>query len=562
MTRKNILLLTFIAIIAHAHVFALSENAKDKVFIKFERAFIESRALDQTKSIKYSKADNILKIGVTDFDALAQKYKVSNLRRVFRYAGKFEQRHKDFGLDLFYEVTFGNNSELESIISDLSVLDIVESVEPVPICNTKEYTQPDDSKFSEQWGLYNQLYSGIDINVLPAWEITTGDPRVVIAIIDNSFDYVHEDLKDNIWTNSGEIPENGIDDDDNGYIDDIMGWNFRNNVWDVQNDHKGDQHGTHVGGIVAARSNNAKGVAGIAGGWGDSTGVSLMVFRTGYSDQDGSGIEYIAYGFEAMIYAADMGAAIAQCSWGGTGSSTPAVEAINYFTLWGGGTALWGGLVIAAAGNSNTDFKHYPAAYPYVLGVGSIDATGSKSYFSNYGSYVDICAPGSDIMSTLPYSTYGSLSGTSMACPMVSGVAALVLSAAYDVIPFEKKTPFWLETVLTSTVVETQSQYEIGGMVNAKAAIDYALRNVNNEALKPAFNISVYPNPASNVLNVIAGFTESYDYSIYDISGHLMKAEKNQKNNKSIDISSYNSGAYIMVIKKDNKQQVKTFIKK
>ncbi|GHS90671.1 hypothetical protein FACS1894201_11900 [Bacteroidia bacterium] len=288
---------------------------------------------------------------------------------------------------------------------------------------------PNDPRFASQWGLLN-MTNFVDISMMSVWDnYTTGDSNVIVAIIDNTVDTSHPDLIPNLWINRGEIPNNGLDDDNNGYIDDVYGWDFRNESCRISVDEPGlvtlddAAHGTHVAGIVAARTNNGTGVAGVAGGWGDRQGSRLMVFRCGYLDL-GEKETYITEGYRAMVYAADNGAAIAQCSWGGEGSSSAGTTAINYFNNHGGGQVMRGGLVCAAAGNENSATKHFPAANSKVLSVASLTTTGDRSSFSNYGTWVSVCAPGSSIMSTYPWagSKYGNMSGTSMATPMVSGV--------------------------------------------------------------------------------------------------------------------------------------------
>ncbi len=277
---------------------------------------------------------------------------------------------------------------------------------------------PDDTRYPELWGLHNTGQTGgtpgADIDAELAWDITTGAGSVVVAVIDTGVDYGHPDLVDNIWTNPGEIPGNGLDDDGNGYVDDVHGWDFINNDNDPMDDHS---HGTHVSGTIGARGNNGLGVVGV------SWQVRIMALK--FLGAGGSGST--ADAVRAVEYATLMGVDITNNSWGGGGFSQALLDAIN-----AGGQA--GVLFVAAAGNSglNTDISpHYPSSYDSdaVLSVAATDADDRLAGFSNYGATtVDLGAPGVSTLSSVPGGGYGFKSGTSMAAPHVSGAAALLRS--------------------------------------------------------------------------------------------------------------------------------------
>lgn len=259
---------------------------------------------------------------------------------------------------------------------------------------------------------YNQLYGMEKISAPLAWDVTTGSRDVVVAVIDTGVDYNHPDLADNIWTNPGEIPDNGVDDDGNGYVDDYYGYDFCNNDADPFDDH---YHGTHCAGTVAATGDNSRGVPGVA--WRAS--IMSIKFLCG----NGSGSSWAAA--RAIRYAVDNGAVISSNSWGGTGRSSSISSAIDY-------ARERGQLFIAAAGNSNKNMDHtnfYPAGYDHdnIISVAASDSSDRRASFSNYSSSrVDLAAPGVRIRSTIPNNRYGSLSGTSMAAPHVSGAAVLL----------------------------------------------------------------------------------------------------------------------------------------
>ncbi|WP_051319648.1 MULTISPECIES: S8 family serine peptidase [Planktothrix] len=283
---------------------------------------------------------------------------------------------------------------------------------------TPQATTPNDPGYSQLWGLNNTGQSGgtadADIDAPEAWDIQKGNQNLVIGVIDTGVDYNHPDLSANIWTNPGEIAGDGIDNDNNGYIDDTRGWDFAyndNNPMDVHG------HGTHVSGTIAGKGNNGVGVTGVA--WN----AKIMPLK--FLNDSGSG--YLSDAILAINYATAKGVKLTNNSWGGGGYTQALSDAINT-------AGQQGALFIAAAGNSsqNTDTTPaYPASYDLanIISVASTTRTDGLSWFSNYGATtVDLGAPGSDIYSTLPNSSYGTYSGTSMASPHVTGAAALLWS--------------------------------------------------------------------------------------------------------------------------------------
>lgn len=245
------------------------------------------------------------------------------------------------------------------------------------------------------------------LQVEEVWDITIGRPDVIVAVLDTGVEMNHPDLAAGIWTNPGEIPDNGLDDDGNGFVDDVHGWDFA----DEDNDPSDDYwHGTHVAGIIAARIHNTVGIAGMAGG---ATVMPVDVFR--------GGIGTYADLIQAIVYAADNGANVINMSLGALSYSRGEEVAVDY--AWRRGAVL-----IAAAGNNGNDAWHYPAAHAHVIGVAATDSYDRRASFSSFGPFVAVSAPGVEVMSSILGGRYGRGSGTSMAAPHVSGLAALILS--------------------------------------------------------------------------------------------------------------------------------------
>ena len=263
-------------------------------------------------------------------------------------------------------------------------------------------TVPNDEYYYDQWGLHR-------INASKAWDTFTGNPDIVVGVIDSGTDYTHPDLADNIWVNTGEIPDNGIDDDQDGYIDDVIGWNFFKNTNDPMDN---EYHGTHVSGIIAARGNNEIGISGIA--WN----TKIAPLNAGAGNNEISSASVI----KALAYATFHGFDIINASFGGSVYAGGTKTAIDRYP----------GLFVAGAGNQGTDndiHPFYPASYDCsnIISVANMNVHSTLNYDASYGAVsVDIAAPGTDIVSTFPGNDYSPLSGASMATPFVSGAAALL----------------------------------------------------------------------------------------------------------------------------------------
>ena len=326
---------------------------------------------------------------------LASKY------GIYRITKPFWAADDDADLQRIYKVYFSDVTKVDQLVNELNEKNYIEYAEKVP--DTKVFITPNDPSFGSQWFLTK-------INAPNAWNIFNGTSNITIAIVDNAVQVTHTDLSANVWVNPNEIAGNGIDDDGNGFVDDINGYDVADDDNNPNPPNTTFDHGTHCAGDAAARTNNGIGIAAI--GWN----LKIIGVKATRDVGNSSSIEV---GYEGIIYAVRAKARVISCSWGGSGSAASEQSVINY--AWNKGS-----IVVAAAGNSNTSAPHYPAAYNNVFAVASTGSTDVKSSFSNYGTWVDISAPGENIYSTIPNNAYGYKSGTSMATPLTAGLCGLV----------------------------------------------------------------------------------------------------------------------------------------
>lgn len=437
-----------------------SGSAADKLLVKFDSAPTE---------------DQISALLATD---------IAGIERLFPSVPGKEKLEKECGLDKWYVLDLGETADIDAVAHSVAAKKFVTSVEydafvelasdrvvypyEGPVAATKAAMSDlgfNDPILVDQWNYLNlgdmsvasTAYAGGDINIKDTWrELTCGDPSIVVAVVDEGVEYSHPDLAPNMWVNEAE--KSGVagkDDDGNGYVDDVYGYNFGENTPEINFDRTENDtgHGTHCAGVIGAVNNNGIGVSSVAGGSGNGDGVRLMSCQI-FSGLEGGTVSTIS---RAVKYAADNGASIISCSFGQPGAnyqgddsyiSRNAAEmaAIRYFENTKNNDVLDGGVVIFASGNAGDPYASYPGAINDIICVSAFGPDYLPTYYTNYGPGCNIVAPGGEaylppwtsykamIISTVPKkeaeSGYGYMQGTSMACPHVSGIAALGIAYA------------------------------------------------------------------------------------------------------------------------------------
>ena len=476
--------------------------------------------------------------GIMSVDEILDIVEGYQIERVFPVDVRSEDKARKEGLHLWYVVRFSEDYPVDKVAADLSKLGEVSRVEynrtlkkasddkptPLTLERLKELTANaaggafDDPLLSDQWHLVNngnlrptKFIKGADVNVEKAWEMTTGDPSIIVAVLDEGVDVSHPDLQASMWVNEGEIWKSHEDNDGNGYAGDVHGYNFVSKHGVISTDSRYDTgHGTHVAGVIAAVNNNGTGISSIAGGNASESGVKIMSCQIFSGQYAGTVLEEV----RAIKYAADNGAVILQCSWGYiSGAANPYEwtpqfstdeeweyynvlerKALDYFVHNAGSPdgVIEGGLVIFAGGNEAAPAASYPGAYPDFVAVAATAGDFTPAVYSNYGPGTTISAPGGDqdyyydyvdethrigevgcVLSTLPFnvseSGYGYMEGTSMACPHVSGVAALGLSYAAKLRKHFKAEEFIAMLYDSATPID---QYMTGTKQYKKYVID------------------------------------------------------------------------------------------
>ena len=487
-----------------------ADVVEGQLLVRFDAKVAD--VLDKAGLTKSGSAMPMKRSGVLSVDEILDLVDGYQIERVFPVDARSEAKAREEGLHLWYVVRFDESHPVSKVAADLAKLGEVSRVEFNRTLKRASYrparpltsgqlkavmTKASSQKFNDeylgfQWNMINdgslnspelptgKFIAGADIQVEKAWELTTGDPSIIVAVLDEGVDVDHEDLQASMWVNEGESWASFEDNDGNGYIGDVHGYNFvaGNGVIACESVYD-TGHGTHVAGVIAAVNNNGKGISSVAGGNNTTPGVKIMscqIFSGAYA---GTVLEEV----RAIKYAADNGAVVLQCSWGYiSGAANPyewtpqystdeewleynvlEKKALDYFVHNAGSPdgVIDGGIVVFAGGNEAAAASSYPGAYGDYVAVAATAGDFTPAVYTNYGPGTTISAPGGDqdyyyeeeyryksflgegelgygdigcILSTLPPhispSGYGYMEGTSMACPHVSGVVALGLSYA------------------------------------------------------------------------------------------------------------------------------------
>ncbi|MBR5211260.1 MAG: S8 family serine peptidase [Bacteroidales bacterium] len=472
-----------------------------ELLVRFDEGV--SEILDQAGLITKSGESAASRSGVLTVDEILDLVEGYQIERVFPVDMRSEEKMREEGLHLWYVVRFSDKYPVEKVAADLARLGEVSRVEfnrtlkranqnkAVPLsadaieqmAASAKAAKYNDPHLPLQWHMVNngdlgntKFVAGADVNVEKAWELCTGNPSIIVAVLDEGVDFSHPDLKANMWVNEKEIWRSSEDNDGNGYAGDVYGYNFAAQSGIISTNGRYDTgHGTHVAGVIAAANNNGIGISSIAGGTAENPGVKIMSCQIFSGALAGTVLDEV----RAIKYAADNGAVILQCSWGYiSGAANPydwqpqfssddqwknsnmlEYKALDYFVHNAGSPdgVVDGGIIVFAGGNEYAPAASYPAAYPDYVSVAATAPDYTPAVYTNYGPGTTICAPGGDqdyyfeygeglnkgsigcVLSTLPYNVtgtasplagYGYMEGTSMACPHVSGVVALGLSYA------------------------------------------------------------------------------------------------------------------------------------
>ena len=508
------------------------------------------------------------------FDSVMEQMQVVSIERLFPDAGEFEARHRAAGLHKWYVVSYQAEMPATKAVSSLADIPGVEVVRPRREIEIKATPFFNDPYYTNQWHYLNDgttsgFVKGADVNALPVWNnITTGSSSVVVAVVDTGVDFAHEDL--------------------GSHVNLADSYNFVNGSPNIE---PGD-HGTHVGGTISAINNNGIGVSGIAGGdyaagIKGTTLISCQVFAA--SGKGAGGHE------QALVWAADHGAVIANNSWGykytddegnykyeeakrdfefylmpNEGAYKDEMkDAIDYFNTYAGMDKngkqvgpMAGGLCLFSSGNDGTEYG-VPACYPGAISVGAIGPNGRITSYSNYGEWVDIAAPGGnadsfgskgEVLSTIPNNAYGYMQGTSMACPHVSGVAALVVAACGGQ-GFTRETLVEKLVNGTSSTVSLSGQ-NIGGLVDAWNAINYGDMTPPDKVT--TFALSAKSNTITASWKVTghegipaAGFSVLYSTSQQDLEASTPEKMSENVSYETYRVSSEKVGSSVSLDLKD-----------
>jgi len=531
------------------------EKMNEKVFKRVSDGALIYQGVINIKFKNDYSLPNLKTTGIASIDNILSKYDVNKISQKHPLKKDLSKRKiGDEALAKIYEIDYSSDTKpdiiAEEIIKDNK--DVLDWAEPEYVY-TFDFT-PNDPYIASQWFLSK-------ISAYAGWDLSQGDTSVVIGMVDSGSDLDHPDLAANIKYNYAENPTNGLDDDENGYIDDWRGWDFAGaNYLSLSEDNDPNittvycEHGSHTSGCASAVTNNGLGVA------GPGFKCKLLISKHGAdNDNTGGGSSYVYRTDMGLAYCYQNGAKVINCSFGGTSYSSYTQLLVN--NAWANGT-----VIVASAGNDGQNVPRYPASYDNVVSVASTNSSDHRSYFSNYHSTVDVCAPGENIYETLWNNTYAYMDGTSMSAPITSGTVALIRS---------KFPNLTCDEVVTKLKLGVDSIYNLNpsyvgllgtGRINVQKCLTIVTSiSGNSGEVATNYNLSQnYPNPFNPSTSIKFNIPKAGNVkiSLYDITGKQLVDILNE--NKSagsytfrFDAGYLSSGVYFYKLTSGNYSETK-----
>jgi thermitase len=524
---------------------AFTVNAQDE-------SFAPDEILVKIKEITpYKFEKNKTNLGIASVDQINENLGVVSIQKLIKSQPTKNMSNRP-NTDKLLIIKFNQNIDVEELVREYMQTEVFEFAEPNYIGKGGgvQGFSPNDPNYSNQWQFYNNgtfnsdAVVGADIKMEDAWDITTGDSSIVVAILDSGMKLDHPEISSRIWQNTADNNGDGLDDDNNGYNDDFQGWDFAYSD-NIPDDPHG--HGTNVGSIVGMDSNNGTGLAGVD--WN----CKLMIGRI--LDENNSG--YYSWWADAIFYAVDNGADVINISAGGSSFSFALKTAIDY-------AHTNNVVVVVSMMNEDNNTTYYPAGFANSIAIGAtgVDDKRVSPFFwnatsgSSFGNHIDLAAPGSPIYglsnnSNTNYSSYWG--GTSQAAPQVAGVVSL-MKALDPALGVEA-----IRDILKNTAddqvgdpsedIAGWDQYYGAGRMNAGAALAFVLSAISsNEEVNSTFKFSISPNPASEFIRIDTDNQTIDQLSIYSMDGKLIRQLTNLNKNENINIQDLSSGIYLIEI--------------
>lgn len=534
---KQVLLILLTSFVTFNVAFAQENNyAEDEIIVKIKEV------------IPFTFEEGKTTFGFGNIDHINSQFEVASIERLIKSKPKRPMSNRP-NMDKLLIVKYNHSINVEDMVKVYQASGFFEYAEPNYIGyggGVQGYT-PNDSYYHKQWqfkndGTFNSsAVAGADMNMENAWDITTGDSSVVVAILDSGMKLNHPEIANRLWRNYADNNSDNVDDDNNGYKDDYQGWDF------AYSDNTPDDaygHGTNVGSIVGMEGDNGTGLAGVD--WN----CKLMIGKI-LNDND---FGYYSWWTDGIYYAVDNGADVINMSVGGSTFSATLEAAVNY-------AYANGVVVVVCMMNADNNSNYYPAAFTNSIAVGAtgVDDKRVSPFFwsstsgSNYGSHIDLVAPGSPIHglsynSNANYNSYWG--GTSQASPQVAGVAALMKALdpnlSVDDIRNILKNTADDQVGDPSEDIVGWDQYYGAGRLNAGAALAYVQSLISSDdEVKIDVQVNISPNPASEFVQINTNGEKIDILSIYNINGQMIKQFNHLNSNQPIDIKNMTSGTYI-----------------